>query len=395
MSDLYGRLGLSKSASNDEIKKAYRTLAKEKHPDRGGNPEEFKSIQEAHEILTDDSRRRMYDVTGSTQENGGGGHPMNGMAAGGIPFSFMNGMGPFGMPGVQFDVGEMFGNLFGGGGPQRKQRGGRGPNKFHDIGLTLADFYAGREIKLRFNQARKCTTCNASGAEQSEPCGGCGGAGFRTVQRMIGPGMIAQSRGPCEACNGEGVRVLRSCRGCQGKKFIEKEKHLDIKIVPGMREEETIVFSSECSESLEYDIPGDAVLTLRRSDMGIGETDEYIWKGDDLLLRKNISFAQSILGFSFVLSDHPNGKSPTVVWEDGPLVHGAIVQVVGLGMPRKTGGFGNLLLQVMVDPPPVRKWTDSERAILAGALGDVVIQKNPGFQTCVISSSTSRLVVEK
>ena len=162
-----------------------------------------------------------------------------------------------------------------------------------------------------------------------------------------------------------------------------------------MRDEETVVFPGECSESLEYDIPGDAVLTLRRSDMGIGETDEYIWKSDDLLLRKAISFAQSILGFSFVLNDHPNGKSPTIVWEDGPLVHGAMVQIVGLGMPRKTGGFGNLLLQVMVDPPSVRKWTDSERVNLSSTLGDVAIQKNPGFQTCVLASSTSRLVVEK
>ena len=395
MADLYGRLGVQKNASTDEIKKAYRNLAKEKHPDRGGDVEAFKSIQEEHEVLTDDNRRHMYDATGSVQEGGGGGHPMNGMAAGGIPFSFMGGMGPFGMPGVQFDMSEMFGNMFGGGGGPRRQRGGRGPNKFHDIGLTLADFYNGREIKLKFNQARRCTACNASGAEQTEPCGGCGGAGVRMTQRMIGPGMIAQTRGPCEACNGEGQRILRTCRGCQGKKFIEKEKNLDIKIVPGMREGEALTFAGECSDSLEYDVPGDAVLTLRRSDMGIGETDEYFWKDDDLLLRKSVTFQQSILGFSFVLEDHPNGKSPTVVWEDGPLVHGAVVQIVGLGMPKKGGGYGNLLLQVMVDPPPVRKWTDAERAALIGALGDPQIVKNTEFQTCVINSASSKLVVEK
>jgi len=395
MADLYGRLGVQRNSSTDEIKKAYRTLAKEKHPDRGGDVEEFKSIQEAHEVLTDDGRRRMYDATGSVQEGGGGGgHPMNGMAAGGIPFSFMNGMGPFGMPGVQFDMSEMFGNMFGGGGG-RRQRAARGPNKFHDIGLSLADFYAGREIKLKFNQARRCVSCNASGAEQTEQCSACGGVGVRTMQRMIGPGMIAQTRGPCEICNGEGHRVLRACRGCQGKKFIEKEKNLDIKIVPGMREGEALTFVGECSDSLDYDSPGDAVLTLRRSDMGIGETDEYFWKDDDLLLRKSVTFQQSILGFSLVLSDHPNGKSPTVVWEDGPLVHGAVVQIVGLGMPKKTGGFGNLLLQVMVDPPPVRKWTDAERTVLVGALGDPKIMKNPGFQTCVLNSSSSKLVVEK
>ena len=395
MSDLYGRLGVGKDASTDEIKRAYRGLAKEKHPDRGGDVEEFKSIQEAHEVLTDENRRRMYDITGSTQDQGGH-DPMSGMAAGGIPFNFMGGMGPFGMPGVQFDMGEVFGNLFGGGGMQRpKPRGGRGPNKFHDIGLKLSDFYVGREIKLKFNQARKCGPCNASGAEAKEACSICGGSGVRVVNRMIGPNMIARSQVPCDICNGEGHRVLRTCRVCGGKKLIEKEKHLDIKIIPGMKDGETITFSGECSDSLEYDIPGDAVLTLRRADAGIGEVDEYIWKGDDLVLRKVVSFAQSLLGFSFVLADHPNGKTPTVVWEDGPLVHGALVQVVGLGMPKKNGGFGNLILQIMVDPPPVRKWTEIERNTLSGLLGSVSVAKPSGFQTCVISSSSSCLVVEK
>ena len=388
--DLYSRLGVSKNASEDEIKRAYRSLAKEKHPDRGGNPEEFKEIQEAHEILTDEGRRRIYDMTGNTQEGGGG---MPDMAAGGIPFSFMGGMGPFGMPGVSFDIGDVFGGLFGGGGrPQR--RGGKGPNKFHDIGLTIKNFYSGGEIKLKFNQARKCTVCNGSGAEHSEPCGPCGGSGMRTQMRQIGPGMIAQSRGPCDVCNGEGRRVLRTCRTCSGKKFVEKEKSLDIRIVPGMREGENLTFAGECSDSAEFDTPGDVVLTLRRSDQGIGEMNEYIWKGDDLLIRKEITYAQSLLGFSFILADHPNGASPRVVWEDGPLVHGAMIQVPGLGMPRKNGGFGNLLLQVMITPPAVRRWTAEERSALVGVFGDNAIERSPGFQTAVISSSESKLVCD-
>lgn len=391
--DLYGRLGISKNASEDEIKRAYRSLAKEKHPDRGGNPEEFKEIQEAHEILTDESRRRMYDMTGSTQEGGGGGGGV-GMAAGGIPFSFMGGMGPFGMPGVSFDFGDVLGGIFGGGGGRPTRRGGKGPNKFHDIGLTLKNFYAGGEIKLRFNQARRCTTCNGSGAESSEPCGPCNGSGVRTIMRQIGPGMIVQSRGACDVCSGEGKRVLRGCRVCNSKKFVEKEKSLDIRIVPGMREGETLTFTGECSDTLEFDTPGDVVLTLRRTDMGIHEMNEYIWKGDDLLLRKEITYTQSILGFSFLLSEHPNGLSPSVVWDDGPLIHGAMVQVPGLGMPKKGGGFGNLLLQVMVLPPAVRRWTAEERSTLSTILGDVEIQKNTGFRTAVICSSDSKLVVE-
>jgi DnaJ-class molecular chaperone len=389
MADLYKRLGIEHGATTDEIKRAYRSLAKEKHPDRGGNPEEFKSIQEAHEILTDEKRRKMYDMTGSTDT-----HNMDGMAAGGIPFSFMGGMGPFGMPGVSFDMGDMFAGLFGAGGRQQR-RGGKGPNKFHDIGLKLTNFYNGGDIKLKFNQARRCNYCAGSGAEQSESCGMCGGSGIRTMMRQIGPGMIAQSRGSCDICNGEGKRILKTCRGCGGKKFVEKEKSLDIKIIAGMTDGETLTFNGECSDSIEYDIPGDVVLTLRRSDAGIGDLDEFIWKGDDLLIRKEITYAQSILGFSIVLDTHPNGKNPCIVWEDGPLIHGATIVVAGLGMPKKMGGYGNLILQTMIQPPAVRKWNTNEKMNLESVFGGVQLDKRETHCTATLHNACSLLEVSK
>ena len=110
MSDLYAKLGVEREASTEEIRRAYKDLARVNHPDRGGDAEKFKAIQEAHEVLSDDERRKMYNMTGSVQENAGqvgGGFP-----GGGHPFNFMGGMGPFGMPGVQFDMGGMFGNMF-------------------------------------------------------------------------------------------------------------------------------------------------------------------------------------------------------------------------------------------------------------------------------------------
>lgn len=367
MSDLYGRLKVSRDASVDDIRRSYKTLAKEVHPDRGGNAEEFKSIQEAHEILTDPSRRRMYDVTGSTQNEAGG--PGGGMAAGGIPFSFMGGMGPFGMPGVQFDIGDMFGNIFGGGGPGRsRQRGGKGPNKFHDISLRLSDYYTGKHIKLKFNQGRRCNGCNGSGAESTESCGPCGGSGVRTQVRMLAPGMMAQSRGPCDVCNGEGTRTLRSCRTCQGKRFTEREKELDINIAPGMHEGELLTFTGECSDSMEFDTPGDVVLTLRCATESEGD-EKYIWKDDDLHVVRQITFAEAILGFTIQLKAHPNGKAPTFAWTSGPLLHGAVVQAVGLGMPRKAGGFGNLFITIAISAPPTISWTAPQLVALQGVLG--------------------------
>lgn len=363
MSDLYERLGVSRGASIDDIRRAYKDLARLKHPDRGGDVEEFKKIQEAHEVLSDDERRRVYDATGVTNEDA---LPRT---AGGVPFHFMGGMGPFGMPGVAFDLGDMFGNIFGGGGaPGRRPRAPRGPNKHHDIGLSLGDFYRGKEIKLRFNQARRCTTCNGSGAETTEQCGACKGSGVRTTLRQIGPGMMAQTRSPCDVCNGEGTRTMKVCRGCNGKRYAEREKQLDIRIEPGMSDGAQITFAGECSDGAEFEAPGDVVLTLRRSDAGVGELDEFEWRGDDLTIRKEITYAESVLGFSVNLTNHPGGAR-RLAWSGGPLIHGAVLRYDGGGMPRRGGGYGALYVQVMVAPPPVAPWSAEDAAKLRSVFG--------------------------
>ena len=391
MSDLYARLGVSSDASKEEIRRAYKDLAREKHPDRGGDPEEFKKIQEAHEVLTDEDRRRMYNMTGSSQEGGG---PMSGMAAGGFPFQFMSGAGPFGMPGVSFDMGDVFSHIFGGGGggPPRRTRAPRGPNKHHDIGLTLRDFYKGKEIKLKFNQARRCGVCAGSGADSTEPCGQCGASGFKTLTRQIGPGIMAQSRMPCDGCGGEGKRTLRTCGACHGKKYTEREKSLDIKITPGMRDGQNLLFDGECSDSAEFDRPGDVVLTLRRTDAGVGELDEFEWSDDDLTIRKSISYTESILGFSLSLDKHPSGPQ-RVEWRGGPLIHGAVLKMDGGGMPRSSGGFGVLYIQVMIIPPTTVPWSPEDAAKLTSVLGETVGGLSRDGTVLTLSSAESKLIV--
>jgi len=393
MPDYYKALGVDRDATPEVIRKAYRSLAREKHPDKGGNAEEFQVIQQAHEVLTDAERRRIYDMTGSDNPQGSG---MSGMAAGGIPFNFMPGMGPFGMPGVNFDFGGIFGQMFGGQPQAQNQpRRGNGPNKHHDIGLKLSDFFKGKDIKLKFNQARRCIPCSGSGAEHSESCGQCGGSGVRTITRQIGPGMMAQTRAACDMCRGEGRKVVRSCKNCNGKRFSEQEKELAIHILPGMREGENVVFSGECSDTLEYESPGDVVLTLRRADMGIGETDEFEWKGDDLWIRKEISFAESVLGFQFEFTDHPNGSKPTFVWRNGPLIHGAALTVPSLGMPKKGGGFGNLVVQILVIPPPVVGFTAEDAAKLQSILGGTSVSLSEPAESFTLFSAQSLLTIEK
>jgi DnaJ-class molecular chaperone len=161
-----------------------------------------------------------------------------------------------------------------------------------------------------------------------------------------------------------------------------------------MREGEQITFSGECSDTPDFDSPGDVVLTLRRVNMGSDETDEYEWKGDDLWIRKTITYVESILGFSVVLGDHPNGASPTFVWRGGPLIHGSVLQMAEGGMPNKSGQKGTLYIQIMITPPPVVPWSSEDAAKLQSVLG--------GVATCVsdmpnltLFSAESKLVVEK
>jgi DnaJ family protein A protein 2 len=383
MPSLYDVLGIERGASVEEIRKAYKAAAREKHPDRGGDAEEFKAIQQAHEVLSDEGKRRMYDATGSVDGNG---PPDGGMAAGGIPFSFMGGMGPFGMPGVSFDFGNMFQGIFGGpggpGGPggqgqgqgPRRTRPGKAPNKHSDIGLRLADFYKGRELKLTFNQSRKCGSCAGSGAEKTEPCGPCGGRGLRTMARMIGPGMMAQTTGVCDVCGGEGKRVLKPCTGCQGRRFVEREKELVIGIRPGMYDGQTLVFPGECSDTPEFEEPGDVVLTLRRAD-----TDAWEWRGADLYTKVQVSFGEAILGFRREIAGHPSGQPLVVHWAGGPLTHLTTLKAEGKGMPLSSAaGYGVAHIEIHVTAPEPRQWTDEERAHLRVLFGVEEAEKDVG-----------------
>jgi DnaJ-related protein SCJ1 len=214
------------------------------------------------------------------------------------------------------------------------------------------------------------------------------------VGRQIGPGMFAQSQVACDGCGGEGKKMLKACDACKGKKFIEKEKNLQIRVVPGMKEGEQLVFSGECSDTLEFDSPGDVVLMLKLA--SDGSPARYEWKDSDLVYRHSVSYAESILGFSVVLGDHPSGTSPTYSWNGGPLIHGAVLVMPGGGMPKKEapnggpngGGFGDLHLIVCIRPPPVVSWSADHSAKLAEILGLGEL-RSTGGATLTLKSSDS------
>lgn len=339
--DLYASLGVQRNADREEISKAYKKLAMVHHPDRGGNPEEFKKIQMAHEILTDDDRRQQYDMTGSVDGSGG-------QQQGGFPFD-MGGMGMGGLGGI---FGSMFGGMGGmggmpGGGRQQRQRKQKGPAKVIEIALSLADFYKGKQLRVNFDRQKFCGGCAGEGATSFRPCDTCQGSGVTTQMAMIGPGMAVQMQGPCRDCQGRGKKPADSCKTCQGRKFQNQDKTLDINIEPGMPAGETLVFPNECSDHHDYDTPGDVHFVLQAAD----ETLPWKRNGDDLCATVLISLKESLLGVSKTLEGHPGFPGGYTIGIPVGTIHTEVIRKQGDGMPRKgrSGTKGDVLITVKID----------------------------------------------
>lgn len=347
---LYEKLGLDKSASQDDIRKSFHKLSRTTHPDKGGDPEKFKEINHAYEILSDKERRDMYDMTGSENGEQHGGMPdLSAMFGGGMPFGF----------------GSFFGDMFGGGGPKRRGKAQRGPDKVQDIPLSLADFYKGRDIQIKFHQQRGCSTCKASGALKSETCNTCRGQGMKMMMRQIGPGMIQQSMAPCSDCSGEGKRITQVCHVCNNNKYKTQEKVLNAKIAPGMTDGEKLRFPGECSDSPDYEQPGDVILNLVRA---AGESD-FEWNGNDLAITHSVEISEALLGFNVKIKDHPSGKDISLTWAGGPLQHEMVLCAKGLGMPIKgqSGSYGDLFVTIDISVSIDEKkegWTAEQRKAL-------------------------------
>jgi len=322
MSTLYDRLGLQKGADAEEIKKAYHSLARQHHPDKGGDPEKFKGVQEAYETLSDPQKRSEYDDPPKPQMHN--------------PFA---------------DIFSMFGGMHS---PQ-KMRKERGPDTGTDPQMGLDAFYNGIEITMNFKQTRKCSACR----ENTQTCPACGGAGMCVVRQQMGA-MSIQSQQLCPHCKGQGKIYTGSCDdGCKGARYIQKDKTIITKVPPGTQPGHTVVFPGEGSESPEYDTPGDVILRFRL------EPSRYEWKGDDLHVSHTITFAESILGFEVVLTDHPSRKRQELTWSGGPVINGTVLTMEGKGMPRKDGGgTGDLKLKLTVTQPPLVPWTEEQRTAL-------------------------------
>lgn len=232
--DFYAILGVPKTASDDEIKKAFRRLAHEHHPDKGGDQQKFKDINEAYQVLGDKEKRGKYDQFGSAafeQGGFGGGQGFGGFSG----FSGNVDLNDLG------DLGEMFGEMFGfQGGRGSKQQ--RGANVEVDVNIDFLDAVKGVTTKIKLHKNEQCSVCTGSGAEpgsEMETCATCKGAGQinRSVRTMFG---TIQSAAQCPECFGKGKRPKHLCKHCKGTGVERKTVELDIPIPAGINESEAI-----------------------------------------------------------------------------------------------------------------------------------------------------------
>lgn len=352
--DLYTLLGVSRDAAEEDLKKAYKRAALLAHPDKPtGSKEKFQALNEAFSVLSNPEKRAEYDRTGRVPRDGvdgGGGAPPPDIA------EFLSSMfgGGFGMPGG-IPIPMMFGG--GGGPPGAILRRARGPNKVHEIGVSLAELWAGKTFTLHMKREVLCGGCGGRGGQEFRPCGSCSGRGFRMVRQQMGP-MLISSQEPCGECRAEGQVVATACVDCGGRRVVETEKTLSAYVERGMSEGERLVFPEACSESPMFEKPGDVVLVLRGSAADNGSGWER--RGTSLVVEVSLSVAEALLGWERSLGGHPSGSPVPVVWESGVVRDREVLRVPGWGMPllRRNGTdasdntvveFGDLLLVCRVE----------------------------------------------
>ncbi len=282
--DFYGVLGVSKTASNDEIKKAYRKLAMKYHPDQNkDNPqaeEKFKEINEAYDILKDEQKRAAYDRYGNAAFDGSMGGGGGASGAGG----FGGGAGAFS------DIFEdMFGDFMGNGGARRSSGPMRGSDMQYTMELSLEEAYKGKEAKIKIPVNDTCEGCKGSGAASgagAQDCGTCGGAG--RVRQQQGFFTIERT---CPSCNGEGSTIKDPCKQCHGAGRVKKSKTLKVKIPAGVETGRRIRLTGEGEAGVRGGPRGDLYVMMNVRPHKLFQRD-----GTNLYCRVPITVTRAALG---------------------------------------------------------------------------------------------------
>ncbi|WP_330184400.1 molecular chaperone DnaJ [Nocardia sp. NBC_01503] len=351
--DFYKELGIASGASQDEIKKAYRKLARDLHPDK--NPgdakaeERFKLVSEAHAVLSDPEKRKEYDEARKLFAGGGFGRggftPGAGYGQPGGGFSGDFNLGDIfgGQQAGAGDggLGDLLGGLFNRGGTRTSSRPRRGSDVETETTLGFREAAQGVTVPLRMTSPAACTTCHGSGAKP--------GTSPRVCPHCNGSGVVSRNQGafgfsePCEDCRGTGSIIDDPCVDCHGSGIQNRTRTITVRIPPGVRDGQRIRLAGQGEAGLRGAPPGDLFVTVH-----VSQDKVFGRNGDDLTLVLPVSYSELVLGTTVSV---PTLEGRVGVKVPPGTADGRTLRVRGRGVPKRDGGAGDLLVTVKVAIP--------------------------------------------
>lgn len=368
--DYYEVLGVQKNASDADIKKAYRSLAKKYHPDMNPGDKEaeakFKEANEAYDVLSDADKRDKYDRYGHAA--------FDPSAGGGSGFGGFSGFGEGG-----FDFGDIFSSFFGGGGSGSRSRANmaeEGDDVMTRLTISFEEAAFGCKKDVSFARVEACSDCAGSGAAKGtkpETCSTCRGTGRVTVQQQTMLGYM-QTQRPCQSCRGTGKIIKSPCKNCNGKGFVKVPKRLEVSIPAGIDSMQRIVLRGQGSAGRNGGAAGDLIIEVQVKPHSV-----FTREGKNIYCEIPITFAEAALGAEI---DIPvlGGKTEKFTIPEGTQT-GTRLTVRGKGIADiHSGRRGDLILTVVVDTP--QNLSPKQKELLekfAQSLGESNNRKSSGF----------------
>jgi molecular chaperone DnaJ len=353
----YDVLGVPRTATDDEVKKAYRKLARENHPDANEGDaaaeERFKEIQGAYDVLSDAEKRKQFDTFGANGARGGGGP---------------GGSGPGGFTYENVDLSDLlgqFGGIFGrGGGRRARPQPERGADLESRVRLSFEDALAGAQVRVPVDIDAPCHTCHGTGAEPGTSpitCPQCGGSG--TVSDSHGLFALSQ---PCPRCRGNGVIVEKPCQTCRGTGHERVTRRYSVKIPAGAKDGTRVRLKGKGEPGENGGPAGDLFVVVY-----VEPSPLYERRDADLVLEVPLTYPEATLGATVEI---PTPEGPVNLKVPAGTESGKLLRVKGRGAPRlKGGGKGDLLARIKVTVP--QKLTKAEKEALEGF--DKVLRERP------------------
>lgn len=345
--DYYKTLGIEKNASKDEIKKAFHKMAHKYHPDKKeGDEAKFKEVNEAYQTLSDDQKRAQYDQFGSEgpQMGGFGG----GQGFGGFDFGGFQQGGGF-----EFDLGDMFGEMFGGGSRNRGKP--HGADLQTQINLTFKEAVFGVEKELKVIKPSTCSTCKGDGATvgtKLEICSVCSGSGtVKNIQRTI-LGSIATTQ-TCSKCHGVGKIPKDPCKTCRGTGVVRDTRTIKVAVPPGIQNGETLRLSG-MGEAIQGGTTGDLYVRIR-----VAPHAHIERRGSDLYTTLDIKLTDALLGAEYAV-ETLDGQKPITIPAGAKI--GSMVTLKGLGVPTSKSHRGSFIVLLNIKLP--EKLSKEAKAII-------------------------------